>query len=214
VDPKGDNFCGLTVEWNYKRGYVDISMPLYVQKALTKLNHIPSATPQHAPHRWVPITYGKKIQNAQVEDTSPLLQDKEIRHIQRMVGSFLYYARAIDNTIHTALNSLGSQQAAPTEQTRNDANMLMDYLHTHPNTKIRYHKSGMQLHIDSDAAYLVAPKAKSRVSGYFYLSDKSSTPTLNAPVHVECALLKHVVSSAAEAETGGIFHNTKTAIYI
>ena len=109
----------------------------------------------------------KKIQNAQVDDTSPLLHTNEIRHIQRIVGSFLYYARAIDNTIHPALNSLGTQQATPTEQTRNDANMLMDYLHTHPDAKLRYHKSEMQLHIDSDAAYLVVPKAKSRVSGYF-----------------------------------------------
>ena len=60
----------------------------------------------------------------------------------------------------------------------------------------------MQLLLDSDAAYLVAPKAKSRVAGYFYLSTKSGQPTLNAPIHVECALLKHVISSAAEAQTG------------
>ena len=189
-------------------------MPFYVQKALTKLNHIPSSTPQHEPRRWVPITYGKKIQNTQVEDTSPLLQPDEIQHIQRIVGSFLCYARAIENKIHPALNSLGIQQAAPTEQTRNDENMLMDYLHTHSDAKIRYHKSDMQLHIDSDAAYLVASKAKSRVSGYFYISNKTSTQTHNAPVHIEYTLLKHMVFSAAEAETGGVFHNIKSAIYI
>ena len=214
VDMTGKNFCGLKLNWNYPQGFVDISMPDYVSKALIKLGHIPSTTPQHSPHRWVPITYGKKIQNAPVEDTSPLLPEMQIRHIQRIVGSFLYYARAIDNTIHPALNSLGSTQAQPTQQTNNDANMLMDYLNTHPNAKLRYHKSDMQLHIDSDAAYLVAPKAKSRVAGYFYLSDNTSQPELNAPVHIECALLKHVVSSAAEAETGGIFHNAKTAIHI
>ena len=89
----------------------------------------------------------------------------------------------------------------------------MDYLYAHPNTKLRYHKSEMQLHIDSDAAYLVVPTAKSRVAGYFHLSNKSSQPTLNAHVHVECALLKHVVPSAVEAETGGIFHN-KNQLFI
>ena len=31
---------------------------------------------------------------------------------------------------------------------------------------------------------------------------------------VECKLLKHVVSSAAEVETGGLFHNCQTAIMI
>ena len=126
----------------------------------------------------------------------------------------MYYTWAIDNTTHPTLNSLGSNQAQLTEATRIDANMLMDYLYTHPNAKLRYHKSEMQLHIDSDAAYLVAPKAKSRVAGYCYLSTKSGQPTLNAPIHVECALIKHAVSSAAEAETGGIFHNAKSAIHI
>ena len=92
--------------------------------------------------------------------------------------------------------------------------MLMDYLYTHPNATLRYHKSGMQLHIDSDAAYLVAPKAKSRIAGYFHLGDNTEQPNLNAPIHIECALLKHVVSSATEAETAGIFHNAKQAIHI
>ena len=51
------------------------------------------------------------------------------------------------------------------------------------------------------------------------MSDKerknnTTLQTYNAPVHIECALLKHVVSSAAEAETGGLFHNTKIAIGI
>ena len=80
----------------------------------------------------------------------------------------------------------------------------------------------MCLHIDSDAAYLVAPGAKSRIAGYYYLSSKykpttdslEPKPPLNAPVHVECRLLKHVVSSSAEAETGGIYANCQAAIPI
>ena len=87
----------------------------------------------------------------------------------------------------------------PTEQTKNDATMLMDYLHTHLDAKSRYHKSDMQLYIDSDTIYLVAPKAKSRVSGYFYLSKKTSNRTLDAPAHIEYVLLKHMVSSVTEA---------------
>ena len=90
----------------------------------------------------------------------------------------------------------------------------MDYLHKNSQAKLRFHVSPMQLHIDSNAAYLVAPKPKSRVAGYFYLSNTSSQPTLNAPIHIEYTLLKHVVSSAAEAETGALFHNAKTAIHI
>ena len=75
----------------------------------------------------------------------------------------------------------------------------------------------MVLHVDSDAAYLVAPKSKSRVAGYYYLSDNpeiKNNPTLNGAIQVECKTLRHVVSSAAEAEVAGIFHNATTAVPI
>ena len=66
----------------------------------------------------------------------------------------------------------------------------------------------------------MSPRAKSRVVGYYYMSDNKNSmadklePTENAPIHIECVLLKHIVSSAAEAETGALFHNTKMAIFI
>ena len=93
----------------------------------------------------------------------------------------------------------------------------MDYVATYPNTYVRYHASDMILTIDSDAAYLVVPKARSRVAGYFQMNNtpsKTKHPTINGAVLVECKTLRHVVSSAAEAETAGIFHNAQTAIPI
>ena len=75
----------------------------------------------------------------------------------------------------------------------------------------------MILHIDSNATYLVAPKARSRVAGYFHMPDHPNTtkrPKLNGAVLVECKTLRHVVSSSAEAEVAGIFHNATTAIPI
>ena len=95
--------------------------------------------------------------------------------------------------------------------------MLLDYLHTYKNAVTRFYRSDMQLYVDSDAAYLIAPKAKSRIAGYFYCSDKSKTtppnPPLNGPLHIECKILRHVVTSAAEAETAGLFYNCQTALY-
>ena len=98
--------------------------------------------------------------------------------------------------------------------------MLMDYLDTHPNATLRFHKSDMQLHIDTDVAYLVAPESKTRVAGSYYLSKSYSPippipkPPINAPIHIECHLFKHAVSSATEGETGGIFHNCTTTLTI
>ena len=77
--------------------------------------------------------------------------------------------------------------------------MLLDYLSTHLGAVIRYKSSDTRLHIDTDAAFLVAPGAKSRFAGYFHLvSDvtKSSPASTqeNPGIHVEYKLLKHVVS--------------------
>ena len=34
VDHQGTNFCGLTIDWNYKEGYADISMPHYTRAVI------------------------------------------------------------------------------------------------------------------------------------------------------------------------------------
>ena len=88
--------------------------------------------------------------------------------------------------------------------------MLLNYLATHSNTVLRYKASDMCLHIDTDAAYLVAPGAMSRIAVYFYLGANTlisspQTSTTKAPIRMLCKLLKHVVTSTGEAETGGFF---------
>ena len=95
----------------------------------------------------------------------------------------------------------------------------MDYLNTYPNAKLRYYAGTMTLQVDSDAAYLVLPNARSRVAGHFYLEalpkpTKTYPSNHNAPILTECSTLRNVVSSAAEAECGGIFHNCVVAIGI
>ena len=63
----------------------------------------------------------------------------------------------------------------------------MDYIATYPTAYIRYHASQMILNIDSDAAYLVAPKARSRVAGYYPLScdpQLQPNPPLNGAIHI------------------------------
>lgn len=95
--------------------------------------------------------------------------------------------------------------------------MLLDYMYTYPTVTLRYYAGDMQLQIESDAAYLVLPGARSCVAGYFFLRSnkhphKTYSGCFNAPILVECSTLKNVVSSAAEAEYGGLFHNCTTAI--
>ena len=217
VDWSGANYCGMTIKWDYVNGFADISMPGYVKKALKKLNHQPSKVPQYAPHQWVVPAYGNKQQYAPLEPPSEPLLPQETKHIQSVVGTFLYYGRAIDSTILPAINDIASSQAKPTQKTKQKVQMLLDYLHTNPNATIRFYASDMILHADSDAAYPVMPGAKSRIAGYYHLSNtppinKPPSPFINGAVHVECKALRNVVTSAAEAETAALFYNAKTII--
>ena len=61
------------------------------------------------------------------------------------------------------------------------------------------------------------PKARSRYAGYFRLLDTEKKPhrhLYNGPLIIECKTIKSVVSSAAEAETTGVFHNAKLVVSI
>jgi hypothetical protein len=58
IDWSGSLYCGLTLDWHYDEGYVDVSMPGYVKRALTKFNHPAPLKKQHARHPWVAPVYG------------------------------------------------------------------------------------------------------------------------------------------------------------
>ena len=70
-------FCGITLDWNYIHGYVDVSMPNFVQKTLKKLNYKTEKKRQLAPHEWSTPIYGQNRQFAKPSDDSPLLPPKQ-----------------------------------------------------------------------------------------------------------------------------------------
>ena len=157
VDWTGQNFCGLSFDWHYKHQYVDVSMHKYVQKLLHKFQHKPPKSPVRSPYLvapWRPRKPGER-QYAPEPDSSPLLDKKNTTRIQSIVGSVLYYARAIDSTLLPALNSISRQQSKPTKNTELQCHRVLDYLSTFPNVFLRYHASDMQLTIDSDASYFM-----------------------------------------------------------
>ncbi len=89
----------IDLSWHYDKGYVYLSMPKYVMKQLTRYAHPAPVKPQHCPFSPNPITYGKDNQATTSADDSPLLDDATKKRIQQVVGSFLYYARAVNVTI-------------------------------------------------------------------------------------------------------------------
>lgn len=65
---------------------------------------------QHAPHGHLPITYRKTEQLSPEPNTKPVLLSNNIKQIQGIIGSLLYYARAADNKLLATLSTLSTQQ--------------------------------------------------------------------------------------------------------
>ncbi len=91
---------------------------------------------------------------------------------------------------------------------------FLDYAASQDEAVITYCKSDMILAVHSDASYLSEPKARSRAGGNFFLSENDKDPKDNGALHVVAKIIKQVMSSAAEAELGGLFINAKTAVPI
>ena len=57
-DWSGQNFCGLTMDWHYDTGYVDVAMPRYIKDVLHRFQHPQPTSPQYSPHAHGPMKYG------------------------------------------------------------------------------------------------------------------------------------------------------------
>lgn len=214
TDWSGDLYVGLHLDWDYTYRTVDISMPDYVAKALQRCNHSPPAQPQHSPHICAIPQYGAKVQLTPVPDNSPPLTAAQVTHLQQVIGTFLYYARAVDSTMLVTLGSLAAAQSKATTATLAHLNQFLDYASTHPDAKVRFTSSPMVLNIHSDASYLSESQARSRAGGIFFLStahDPNTSSPLNGAIHITSVILKHVMASAAEAELAALFYTAQDA---
>ena len=91
---------------------MDISILGYVYKALQVLQHTVNVYPQFSPHEYIAVNFIKQPQRqyAMQDDDLPLLFPKEINYVQRLIRTLLYYARAIDSTLLTALTHIATQK--------------------------------------------------------------------------------------------------------
>eukprot|EP00957_Ditylum_brightwellii_P010574 800776-Ditylum_brightwellii.AAC.1 len=116
-----------------------------------------------------------------------------------------------------ALNAIAAKQEHPTSKTAATIVQILNYCATHLEATVRYHTSGMVLHIHSNASYLSASRARSRAGGHFFLSDRPSNPTKpeesvappNDSIYPVCELLRNVMASAAKAKIGALYTNAQ-----
>ena len=121
------------------------------------------------------------------------MNDEKIKLIQQVIGVCLYYGRAADDTILSALSTIASEQSNGTKQTMEKKTIqLLDFLATHPAAKVRFHALAIVLNIHSDASDPSEPQARSRLVGYFFLSKvakKGENIQMNGNMFVSCGIL-------------------------
>lgn len=125
TDWTGALYCGITLNWNYNEGYVNILMPGYVKRLLAKFNYTPKKK-RYSPYPVEPHKFGKASQEPMPEDTSPKVDKRKRRLVQQVVGSILYYGKAPDLTTLVSLSSLASEQTKATEKTVSNMEWLLD----------------------------------------------------------------------------------------
>ena len=100
-----------------------------------------------------------------------LSQPAEIKELQEIVGVFLFYSRAVDPTMLTAINKIASRQAKPTSLIKKEVERFLQYANKWPNATMRIRASDMKLVCHSDGSYLSESDARSRAGGILFLGD-------------------------------------------
>jgi hypothetical protein len=127
IDWMGSLFCGVKLTWDYKQRHVDCSMPGYIDKALKKYQLPSPMAPQDATYAAAPIQYGTKFQQVKIDTTSPL-SPAELKRVQDIVGTFLYYVRVVDPMLLAALSAIAAQQSSGTQAVADACYQLLNYI--------------------------------------------------------------------------------------
>jgi hypothetical protein len=212
TDWTGTKFAGIDITWNYTARTCRLTMNNYINDLLVKYNHTKPRKLQCSPHAHREIIYGAKEQLVPDTDTSPPLDDAGVKRVQGIVGSLLYYARAVDNKLLATLSTISSQQARATENTAKAVTQLLDYVATYPADGTTYRASDMILSAHSDASFLTEPGSRSRAGAHIFLTENDPIPRQNGPVLSISQIIKFIMASAAEAELAALYITAREMI--
>ena len=89
-------------------------MKPYLEKALWQFNNLTPSKKQHAPYPHVCPKFGPNAKFAEYHTFAPVGKEEQM-HVQKVNGKFLWYGRAIDDTLLTPFSALTEQQSKPTK---------------------------------------------------------------------------------------------------
>jgi hypothetical protein len=113
-------------------------MSSYIYTLLLKFKHPHPTKPRLSPYKCLPITYGSKSHiPPDPNSLEPLDASRKCR-VQKIVGSFFWYTRVVDNKLLVALSAISACQAKASITTKQTVDLLLDYVATYPNDGIVY----------------------------------------------------------------------------
>jgi hypothetical protein len=150
-----------------------LSMPNYIPAMLSRLCPSGCGSALSPAIYTPPVPYSDPSSPTTL---STLVSPAEKTWIQQVVGSLLFYARAIDLSILTAVCQLSSHQSTPTQHDLTSAHRLLSYVSSHRNPHKTIHPSPMALWACTDASYLSRPKSGSVAGCSVGLGDPPTLP--------------------------------------
>jgi hypothetical protein len=208
------SYLGMNIVFKEDHSDVSISIPGYVERAIKRFLPENSTNTRKSPSIYISYKFSENNSEFDQLDPDPKVDNLEFKWLQQLVGTFLYYARAVDPSIIVAVTKLASELSQATKATIKKATHLLEYMNTYPNASIRYRPSTMKIIGQSDASYLSESHARSRWGYLFYcqLLNPENDYDINGTIECMSLVSKVVVSSACEAEYGGIFVLAKKSI--
>ena len=209
INWKGSKYLGMDIAINRKQRHVTLTMPKYIDRLLCKVKP-EGVKGSNTPAIYTPPNYANPGAQRATIDASELASEDDKKLLQSVVGTLLYYSRAVDPSICTAVHELGSIQSKPSQNDMRKLDKLLQYVSKHRNIGIRFYASNMLLQLMSDASYLCRPKAASVVGLLAYLG---SPHGINGPISCNSKMISCVVASVAEAELAGGFQIAQAAVH-
>ena len=96
----------------------------YVKQALQEFQHLHDKRHHNVPSHMPKPAYRQRIQYVQHDESDPMTAS-DILHKQRVCGKFLFYARAIDNTMLHTLNDIASSKTPKTVPPQSNTSSTM-----------------------------------------------------------------------------------------
>jgi hypothetical protein len=192
---------------------ISISIPGYIDKALIRFHEWTETKHAHSPDVYKTLEYGARVQYAADDATTPL-NKADIKMLQEVVGSFLYYARAVDPTMLTTINTIASEQATTTEAVRAHAVHLPQYAAVHRDHVVTFKKSKMHVIIQAGASYLSRSQARSVAGVITHVGDADNPTVRNGMIHATSSIIDVIVAFAGEAEYGAAFIAAQQGVWI